>query len=197
MTATTNRYHPLWVLAHWLTAVLMLISLAGGILALRHIPNTDPRKASMIAVHAIGGLMIGVLLLARLVMRATTRKPQPADTASVWANRLRKVVHALLYVVGLSMVVTGLGTLRSANSFPAVFGAGGALPRDFWEYPVRQGHMVYSRVLIALIALHLAAAAYRQFVRHDGVFGRMWIGRRIGTMRDAGVEGSPGCGRGR
>lgn len=187
MTTATIRYHPLWVLAHWLTAVLMLVSLVGGIAALRHIPNTDPRKASMIAVHAIGGLVIGALLLARLVMRAATRKPQPADTASVWANRLRKTVHGLLYVVGLSMVFTGLGTLRSANALAAVFGAGGALPRDFWDYPVRQGHMVYSRVLIALIAVHLAGAAYHQFVRRDALFGRMWFGRRIGTIRDAGV----------
>ena len=33
-------------------------------------------------------------------------------------------------------------------------------------------------ILAGLIALHLAAALYHHLVRKDGLFGRMWFGRR-------------------
>jgi cytochrome b561 len=177
-TAGRERYHPLWVAAHWLAAILILISLYGGIAVLRHVPNDVPDKPAMLAGHAIAGLVILALMLARLLMRATTRKPRPADTDSAWLNRLRKTVHVLLYVTVFAMVSTGVGTLGMSGAFPAVFAGEGALPASFWEFPPRQGHLFFSRALLVLLALHVAGALYHQFVRRDGLLGRMWFGRR-------------------
>ena len=177
-TRTAQRYHPLWVVAHWLTGVLIAISLYGGIAVLRHVENVDPEKALMLRGHAIGGIAILVLLLGRLVMRATTRKPAPADVESRWLNRLRRIVHVGLYVVAIAMVSTGLGTLAISGAFPAVFEGVGSLPANFWDYPPRQGHWFFSRLLLLLVALHIGAALYHQFVRRDGLLRRMWFGAR-------------------
>ena len=35
-----------------------------------------------------------------------------------------------------------------------------------------------AKLLMALIALHLAAALYHQFVLKDGLLARMWFGKR-------------------
>jgi cytochrome b561 len=180
MTTTTGRerYHPLWVAAHWLAGILILISLYGGIAVLRHVPNAVPDKPAMLQGHVIAGLVILVLMLVRLAMRMASKKPRPADVENPWLNRLRKTVHVLLYVTVFAMISTGLGTLGMSGAFPVVFGAPGTLPASFWDYPPRAGHMFFSRLLLVLIALHFAGALYHQFVRKDGLIGRMWFGRR-------------------
>ncbi|MCU0757823.1 MAG: cytochrome b/b6 domain-containing protein [Steroidobacteraceae bacterium] len=177
-SAPATRYHGLWVAAHWLTGILIGISLYGGMAVLRHIDNLDPEKATMIRAHAIGGFVILVLLLLRLAMRATTRKPPPADTGSGAQKLARRVVHVGLYLVAIAMVSTGVGTLAAAGAFPAVFEGTGALPASFWDYPPRQGHMFFSRVLLLLVAVHVGAALWHQFVRRDGLLRRMWFGPR-------------------
>ena len=179
MTAMPSRYHPLWVLAHWLTALLLAVSLVGGLAVLRHVPNSDPGKAHLIAGHAAAGLVIGGLLASRLLLRVVTRRPAPADAGHAALNRGRQILHALLYVAAFSMVFTGLGMLRSAGAFGAVFGRGGALPADFWDYPPRHGHFVYARVLLILIAMHIALVAYHEIRRRDSLLRRMWFGRRV------------------
>jgi cytochrome b561 len=177
-SATATRYHGLWVAAHWLTGILIGISLYGGIAVLRHVDNLDPEKATMIRAHAIGGFAILVLLLLRLALRATTRKPPPADTGNGAQKLARRVVHVGLYLVAIAMVSTGIGTLAAAGAFPAVFEGTGTLPASFWDYPPRQGHMFFSRLLLLLIAVHVVAALWHQFARGDGLLRRMWFGPR-------------------
>jgi len=178
MTAVVTRYHPLWVAAHWLTAILIAISLFGGITVLRNMPNTDPEKIPMPAAHAISGIVILLLLLTRLLMRWGSDKPPPVAESNPWLRRLRKTVHVLLYVIAIAMVSTGLGMVGPTGVLPVLFGAPGQLPADFWEFAPRQGHFFFSRLLLSLVLLHIAAALYHQFVRRDSLLRRMWFGRR-------------------
>jgi len=178
MQETVSRYHPAWVAAHWLSSLLILISLLGGIFVIREIPNAAPQKAMILQAHAIAGVVILLLLLSRLLMRAKTRKPPPADTDSRFLNGLRRVVHVGLYVVALAMISTGIGTLAAAGVVPNVFSGQGPLPESFWDYPPRQGHFFFSRLLLVLVALHVAGAVYHQFIRKDGLLRRMWFGPR-------------------
>jgi cytochrome b561 len=60
-----------------------------------------------------------------------------------------------------------------------VFGdSGTALPPSFLIYPPRIAHGYIATALAALIALHIVAALYHQFILRDGVFRRIWFGRR-------------------
>jgi cytochrome b561 len=173
-----ERYHPVWVAAHWLAAILIFVSLYGGIAVLREVPNNVADKPAMLAGHAIAGLVILALMLLRLLLRATTSRLPPADLPNPWLNRLRRTVHVLLYFTLIAMASTGLGTLGMSGALPVVFGEPGTLPADFWAFPPRQGHWFFSRLLLVLVALHVAGALYHQFVRRDGLLARMWFGRR-------------------
>ncbi len=77
----------------------------------------------MLAGHAIAGIVILAFMLLRLILRATTKKPRPADLDNVWLNRLRRTVHVAIYVVVFAMVSTGIGTLGMSGAFPVVFGS--------------------------------------------------------------------------
>jgi cytochrome b561 len=62
--------------------------------------------------------------------------------------------------------------------FDTVFFGHGQVPADFWAYAIRRVHYALSRVLMALIALHILAAFYHAVMLRDGLLRRMFFGRR-------------------
>src|SRR5215469_6709225 len=73
--AQVSRYHPLLVALHWLLAFLTIAALALGALVMAKIPNTDPMKLEALRSHMIGGTLILVMMLVRLVLRTRTEHP--------------------------------------------------------------------------------------------------------------------------
>jgi hypothetical protein len=92
-------------------------------------------------------------------------------------------------------VPSGRGLTLAAQSglLDIVLGGHGALPPDFWVFPMRSVHYAISRLLMAAIALHVAAALYHTFILRDGLLRRMWFGKRlepeIETARHGGKHG--------
>lgn len=171
------RYHPAHVALHWLIALLVVMMLGVGKFVLPGVPTDDPQKASMLQVHAFIGGAIAVLLIIRLVLRFTTKRPAPADAGNAFLNFLSRVVHFLLYLLLIGMAFSGLGLFQMAN-LPAVFSGAAPYPADFFQYLPRAGHGLTSTLLLALILLHFGAALYHQFIRRDNLLARMWFGKR-------------------
>ena len=186
-----SRYQPVLVAMHWLMALLLPVALGGGALVLVKIPNTDPMKIVALRQHLIGGLLLLSLMLIRLVVRVSTVHPARASTGSSAFDRVAWLSHRLLYVLVLAQAGSGLYMALQAGLPDIVFGGVGALPADFWIFPVRSVHYVISRLLIALIALHVGAALYHTFILRDGLLRRMWFGRRV-TAAAGSVASAPG-----
>jgi len=173
-----SRYHPLLVLLHWFLAVLVIAALALGALVLARIPSTDPMKIEALRSHMIGGTLILVLMLARLILRARTEHPAPASAGHPALDRLARISHRLLYLAVLGQATSGL-IMALQTGLPWIIFGGGTLPADFWVYPIRFVHYVFSRILMLLIALHITGALYHTLVLRDGLLRRMFFGRRI------------------
>jgi cytochrome b561 len=173
-----SRYHPLLVGLHWVLAFLIVAALALGALVMVKIPNTDPMKIEALRSHMIGGSLILLLMLVRLVVRVQTAPPPAATTGRPSLDAIAWVSHRLLYVLVIGQAGSGLFLALQVGLPDIVFGGHGALPVDFWVFPVRSVHYLISRLLIALIALHVAGALYHTFIRRDGLLRRMWFGRR-------------------
>ena len=58
-----------------------------------------------------------------------------------------------------------------------VSSASGAPLPDFSEVLPRLAHGIMSKVLLVLLAGHIGAALYHQFIRRDRLLARMGIGR--------------------
>jgi len=172
------KYHPLLVVMHWFVAFAMAQLLIRGPLLMVHIPNSDPAKIDALRAHMIAGILVLTAMTARLVLRRTTRLPAPASPGNVYLNRLKKMVWPLLYLCVICQALAGLGMAVEAGLPEILFGGGGALPADFWVYPLRSVHYVFSRLLMGLIAVHLAGAAYHTLILRDGLLRRMSFGRR-------------------
>jgi cytochrome b561 len=174
-----SRYHPLLVIIHWFLALLIIAALALGALVMVKIPNTDPMKLEALRSHMAGGVIILVLTLVRLFVRARTRHPAAAPTGNPLLDRLAWTSHRLFYVAVLGMALSGI-VMALQTGLPAIVFAGhGTLPADFWVYPIRTVHYLFSRLLMALIALHLAGVLYHSLILKDGLLRRMFFGRRV------------------
>jgi cytochrome b561 len=183
--ARVSRYHPLLVTLHWLLAVLIVAALALGALVMVKIPNSDAMKLEALRSHMSGGVLILLLMLVRLFVRTRTTHPAPASAGNPMLDRLAWASHRLFYVVVLGMAGSGIFMALQTGLPGIVFGRGGALPADFWVFPVRTVHYLFSRLLMALIALHVAGALYHTLILKDGLLRRMFFGRRILAAPDS------------
>jgi len=177
-----SRYHPLLVALHWLLAFLIIGALGAGFFVLEATPNSDPGKIAVLRVHMAGGMLVLALMVVRFIVRMRTARPAAPTTGNPLLDRLVPVAHYGFYVLVLLMVGTGYATGIIAGLPAIVFGGSGdPLPPDFEVYPTFAAHGLIGTILAVLVILHVLAALYHQFVRKDGLFGRMFFGRRVSS----------------
>jgi cytochrome b561 len=175
----TNRYHPLITLLHWVLTVLIIGSLTLGFFRIEPMPNADPHKIGLLRIHMIVGIVILVLMTIRLLVRFFTSKPRAANPNHPALDKFATLAHTAFYLLVLLMATSGIATAVLSGLGMIVFGdSGAALPPSFLIYPPRIVHGTIAIALTALIALHIVAALYHQFVLRDGVFRRIWFGQR-------------------
>lgn len=173
-----SRYHPALVVLHWLLAFLIIAALALGALVMAKMPNADPMKVEALRSHMAGGMLILVLMLVRLLIRFRSAHPAPASAGHPLLDWLGRVSHRMFYVTVIAMSVSGIIMALQTGLFDALWFGHGTMPQDFWVFPIRRIHYVVSRVLMTLIAIHVAAALYHALLLRDGLLGRMFFGRR-------------------
>lgn len=172
-----ERYHRGLVLLHWVMAVLIIVALVAGKLILERLDNADPDKLFSLTAHMSIGILVGALLVVRLVIRLRKPVPEHATTGNALLDRIGVATHWLLYLLVAVMVLSGLGMALGAGLFPITYGASGdAIPDTLQTMPPRAVHGLTSNLLFLLIALHIAAALYHQFVLRDGLLRRMGFG---------------------
>lgn len=165
----TFRYAKSQIAIHWLAAALIAFLLVTGTLVLAELPNTV-QKIGNLRIHILLGGLAGLLVIARIVLRKRLPPPPPAQ-----GEKLALFGHMALNLVVLLLVVSGMMLMLQSGALEAVFGSG-ALPDDFKQFLPRKVHGLASRLAMGLIALHLLAALYHQFVVKDGLLARMGIG---------------------
>jgi cytochrome b561 len=171
-----TRHQPVLVALHWLIALLILGLLCLGFFVLENMPNTDPKKLDILVWHMSGGMLVLVLMVLRLTLRLRSARPATATSSSPRLDRLASMGHIGFYVIVFLMIATGFAT---GYLISGVFEPHGPpLPSSFAELPTFRAHAVLSLLLCVLIAGHICAALYHQFVLKDGLLRRMWFGKR-------------------
>lgn len=168
-----KRYHPALISLHWLLAVAILGMFVLGFFVLDEMKSTDLQKPGWSIVHIIAGLAILVLTIVRLMVRIRTPKPAPIVTGKPLADKLATAVHHLLYTLTVLTVLAGLTLAFSADLFAILFSHSGTLPKDYEDYVAHDIHGLLANGLMAVIALHVAAALHHQFMLKDNIMARM------------------------
>jgi cytochrome b561 len=97
----------------------------------------------------------------------------------------------MLYLAIFGMVASGIIMAVQTDLPAVVFLHRGHLPSDFWAFPIRRVHYAFSRLLMGLIALHVAGALYHTFILRDRLLRRMFFGRRFAPASAAARAGLP------
>ena len=169
-----SRYGSWAISLHWLLSALLVVV---GILGLLH--DTWPKRSQgfWINVHAIAGLILWAVLIARIWLRWRQPPPPLPGNFSVASQRLARSVHLLLY--GLLFVTPALGIVTfiwhgralDLGFYQIHFGI--AKDRAIFE-PTEDVHGYMAYTIFGLATFHILAALWHQFIKHDGVLGRMW-----------------------
>jgi cytochrome b561 len=171
---STERYGSPAIAFHWISVVLVVTV---GVLGLLHDSWPKKTQSFWINIHALIGLMVWVLVVVRFAWRRRHAPPPlPADTSTL-VRRLSALVHgslyALLFVIPIIGVVTFIwhGRAFDFGLFRVDFGV--RSNRAIF-HPTEDIHGYLAYALFTLVGIHVLAALWHQFVRHDGVLRRMW-----------------------
>ncbi|MDJ0784195.1 MAG: cytochrome b/b6 domain-containing protein [Desulfosarcinaceae bacterium] len=162
---------------HWLTFLLVLGMLLGGSL-LQFLP-AGGLKSVLIGAHKSTGVLVGLLVGARLLWRLYNPPPRVLGTNSV-ENYLAHLVHLWLYVLLLLQPLSGV-LMSQAYGYPvSVFGVV-TLPPLVWHSDAlaelfRRCHTVTAILLGLLVVVHTGAALKHHFIDKDRNLMRMLKG---------------------
>ncbi len=173
----TGRYNPAARWMHWLSAVMVLFLVPVGLYLGYFDPPDGALTDRLYNLHESFGVLLWVLVLVRLVSRQFAGVPaMPADTPRA-IHLAATLNHWALYAMLLIQPLTGfLG--NNAGGYNLVWFNVLPIPdpvgkNDPLSNTLFTLHSYGGWILIALVLMHLAGAAYHGFIRRDGVVGRM------------------------
>jgi cytochrome b561 len=174
---------------HWLVAVLVLAMIPAGLVMVQEgVPR--PVQNALFIFHKNVGVVVLLLMVARLGWRAVRPAPPLPQHVPAWQQRAAGASHAALYTLAVAVPVAGYTRVK-AGGFPIewldALGVPSLVPRsEALAEAAKSAHYVLGLALAAVVGLHVLAAIYHGAVRRDGVFGRMWP--PFGSARAAGSD---------
>lgn len=161
---------------HWATVALLVV-LFGLAWTFDWIGPSN-LSVTLVDLHRSFGILLFLVVVARLAWRATHRIDPMPDVSPRWERWLASSVQGALYLCLLAMPI--LGWAASATSGETIRAFGLTLPDLLTMNEDRSDrlfelHGTLAWVLLGLVALHVAGALRHHFVKRDGLIGRMRI----------------------
>lgn len=157
------RYSYIQIGLHWLIALLVPLQyLTGGSIERTHHAvhmgmAPDAWDVVQHHLHNYIGITIGIVMCARLVVRLLW-PPLPPERPATVAQALSRAMHHGFYAAIIGQAAIG---------FVASY---------LW-FGIAPYHAVGSKVILAMVALHVAAAAWHTLVLRDDTVDRMILPR--------------------
>jgi cytochrome b561 len=167
---------------HWVVAALVIFSTGYG-WWMSHVAERAGRPA-LYQFHSSIGYDLLFLLLLRLAWRLIDRAPALPEDLRRWERVAAHLSHVLLYLLMLAVSVGGwllLGTFSrtiEGTLFGLVPIPPPVLDRSLHRI-LEESHEFLSYALLALIAVHVAAALRHHFIKKNDVLRRMGWGGRV------------------
>jgi cytochrome b561 len=176
------RYDSTLRILHWAMAAIISAAIALGVAAAFLIPGTPPR-VEILTIHKSLGMTALVLIVLRVAWRLFVGAPPYSAALGVLSRLGAHAAHVALYALMIAMPFSGyLDSVAGGHdapwfglfAFPALVGKDEALAHT-------AGFILYGLAwaIGAVLALHLAAAAWHAWVKRDEVFSRMWLARAV------------------
>ena len=162
VSSTRQGYSGLQILLHWVIAALVLFQLIFGESmaevkdALEEGLVPDPAEQTMADAHYWVGIAILVLVGLRIILRLVQGAPAPIGSGPQLL--VAKAIHAIFYLLLITVPVTGLLAVYVNEELGEV-------------------HEIGKPLFIAFIVLHVLGALFHHFKLKDETLRRMFVPR--------------------
>jgi cytochrome b561 len=164
---------------HWWTVAFVLVQIPLG-LYMAYRGNVqkifDATTNFLYSSHKLLGMIILLLVLARLIYRLTHGAPPDEPTIEPWQKVAGHANHWGLYLL---LIAVPIGGWIGVSLYPAldIFGwfslPGLVSPDQAMATKVFYYHFLGALAIVMLVGLHVSAALFHYFIRKDGVLRRM------------------------
>jgi cytochrome b561 len=187
--SAVRRYSPVAVSLHWIMAALILFA---GILGLLLDDWPKTTKLFWINIHAQFGMLMLVLLIARMWWRRAHAPPELPPEVSEISRRLSHPVHLLIYALMLATPLIGIvAFVWHARAFDfGLFSIDFGVKSNGPVYHQAEDiHLWLTYGLFALVAGHAGVALWHHFISRDTVLLRMLPARFSAVRSTPDVSG--------
>jgi len=169
---------------HWLTAFMIIAIVPLGAVGNRLPIDTDAQvvtKTLVFSMHKTLGVAVFIVALLRICYAMTQTKPAGLHPDRKTETLLAEIVHWLLYISLVVVPLSGwIHHSASAIAAPIWIPFAGSLPFVSQNPTVADLfgglHWLWSKIMVAAIALHVAGALKHHFIDRDATLRRMWFG---------------------
>ncbi|MEM1306217.1 MAG: cytochrome b [Pseudomonadota bacterium] len=193
-----HRYTTVAIALHWMIALAIIAMLATGLWMVDAIkePSTQALAFQTYQFHKSLGLAILVLSLLRLGWRLFNKPPPLPGHMSSFQRTASNATHVLFYVLMIGMPLTGWAMVSASPlglptivfgwfEWPHIAFLEAATDKAAVAERFKLAHMYAGYLMLALAALHIAAALKHQFIDKDNLLARM---APIGPRRSSDNE---------
>ena len=181
MGNTTLRWGMVSRWFHWILGAAIIGMIAYG-WWMNHIP---PRADKLFyrSIHADIGYLLLLLMVLRLIWRGLNPAPEPAADIPRVLRIAATVNHWALYLVTIVVAMLGWAMAGArAPDYSSWFGLFNVPQFTSVDKAAanayEERHILFAYILLALIVLHVAAAAWHHFIKRDRVTMRMVTGEQ-------------------
>ena len=177
--APVTGFDPVLKAAHWVS--LLLVIAAYAMVWASHVVGSREQSALLVQLHRLIGVTIFALTLFRSAWRWNARIPPLPAELPLFQKMAARTTEYVLYVLLLLQPALGLLNINARGrrvdfyflgELPPVVGPDKALAKQ-----AMAAHELVAYLILAVVALHAAAALFHHFVRRDNVLNAMLPGR--------------------
>lgn len=171
MRIESIRYPALMRWTHWLSAVLVVVAYISS-------ESAEELQSGGGQWHVLAGLLLMILFVPRLVGHLLRGHAVPGESTHPAERLASHAVHLALLLFVVVQPLLGIMALWGG-------GESIAIPMSGWTvaplvtidaqfaHSLEEAHEVIGQAFYFVIALHVGASLWHQFVRRDGVLRRM------------------------
>lgn len=173
---TETTYGLIHIGLHWAMAAMIVVLLPLG-LWMTGLDYYDPWYKKAPDLHRSIGVMLALLLTARIAWRLGNLEPTPLSSTGV-EQKIAAAAHLLLYLLPLLLIISGYLISTADGRAVDVFGWF-EIPAtlhgiDGQEDIAGDIHFALAMSLLTVIALHAGAALRHHFILKDDTLRRMF-----------------------
>jgi cytochrome b561 len=169
-----KQYSSRTAILHWLIFLLVVAAFFLG----HYVADeaNAAQKLSLLPVHILTGDLILLLVLVRIYFRKMDGEPAPAN-ANPLLHKLATATHGLLNISLIFVAISGMVTAATSGVIEALKNSDPNLLPDFDKVGAFEFHELFVGLMLLLLALHVVAAVYHQFIVKDNLMRRIMIKR--------------------